>query len=78
MDSLLASIGLGSELMRFLAFGGLASIFEWVLKPSISFLADGSPRPWRIPFSNENPEDSTLLPWWLVAIITGGAAALFL
>ena len=77
IENALASMGLGTPVMRFGALAaGSAAIF-YVVKPSIMFNADGSARP-AIYFSKEKDEEATPLPWWAASLAIGAWGALFI
>lgn len=72
------SLLFATPVARFVSVSVIGLVFEFIFKPAVSFNPDGSPKPWRIPFSASNPEDSTLMPFWLAPAILGLCAALFI
>jgi hypothetical protein len=77
LDSLLSSAGLNEPYMRFLVGAAAASAALWYLKPSSMFLANGVARPFSL-FSNDDPTNATVLPWYIVAVLVGAVLSLFI
>jgi len=74
IETLLARLPAGTHPVgRMVWAGGLGGAVAYTVRPSVSFAADGSPRPW-ILTDSENPE-AAVFPWWgfiaLPAVIFG-------
>lgn len=72
----LASLGLGTPAARFVAGVGIGAVFIWALRPQIAFHENGEAKPHTLLVSPETP--STPLPWYILALIPGAIAGLFL
>lgn len=72
----LASLGLGTPPARFVAGVALGAVFLWAIRPSIAFHENGEAKPHSLLVSPETP--STPLPWYLLALIPGAIAGVFL
>ena len=80
LDNLLVDrMGLALPYQRF-AFGFLASSgIIYAAKPSSMFNADGSPRPWDMPWGNSGayPANGTMVPWWAPGVAVGAFISIF-
>lgn len=69
IESAFSTVGLTTPISRFVAMGAVGGAVEYSLRPSYSYRADGSPRPWVL--FDPNSADSTYLPASSTALITG-------
>lgn len=67
IEDILVSCGLGTPFRRFLFGTTLGFGLQLVLKPSISYRQDGSPKKF----------GESFLPWYIASVIPGAVLALF-
>lgn len=62
-DSLGLMSGEAAQARRFVFGALLGSGIVYLVKPTVCFRADGTPRPWAL--LEPNAADKTALPWWM-------------
>lgn len=76
IESLLMSVpGAHTPLGRAALFGGAGGAFAYVVRPSLSFKANGAPRSWIV--TNGNDPEATLFPWWAWIVVPGALFSVF-
>jgi hypothetical protein len=76
-ESLLTTLGLYTPVRRFLGFAAITAVAAYAIKPGAMF-DEGVSRPWGMFSTEDDPIPGTSIPWWMLAIIVGVVAALFL
>jgi hypothetical protein len=61
---------------RVLLAGGAGAAFAYFVRPSVSFDANGNPRPWVL-FDSKNPQ-AAVFPYWGFFVVPGVIFGLFL
>ena len=77
IESAMTAIGLYTPVRRFLGFAAIAGFALYAIKPGAMF-DEGMSRPWAIFSDEEDPIPGTSIPWWMLAIIIGVVAAMFM
>lgn len=67
-------LGLTTPLKRFLGVSALVLGTIYVTKPKALFQANQTARPWAV---TSNSPAAVYIPWWMYAVVLGGAAAIF-
>lgn len=76
VEKILGAIPLGEYPMGRAAWGGiLGGTFAFVVRPSVSFHEDGTPREW-IMLDSKNPEAS-IMPWWAWIVLPASFLGVF-
>ncbi len=68
--------GAATPVGRVAIFGGAGAAYAYNMRPSISFHADGSPRPWILMDSNN--AEATLFPYWAWFVVPGAIFGVFI
>jgi hypothetical protein len=71
----MVDVGLGTYSGRFIVGSVLGFAAQMLLKPSLSYTKDGKMKPFA-PLSKD--KESTYLPWWMLSLLPGVAAVLFI
>lgn len=72
----LAALGLGQPGVRFIVGSALGMVLVWAIRPGVSFDEGGQPRQFTL-FAAPD-EDSTALPWYLLAFLPGIIFSVFI
>lgn len=68
LESLLLNVpGCATPIGRVVVLGGAGAAVAYYVRPSVSFHADGSPRPFIV--THPHDPESTLFPWWAYAVV---------
>lgn len=75
---LMVDVGLGSYSGRFIFGSVLGFAAQMLVKPSVSYTKEGRMKPFTLLAGKEGAKDSTYLPWWMLSLLPGIAAVLFI
>lgn len=74
--SSMSAIGLGTYSGRFIFGSVLGFAAQMALKPSISYTKDGRMKPFI--FGAKDKQNATYVPWWMLTLLPGLGAVLFI
>jgi hypothetical protein len=76
LESLMANIGLGTPVSRFMFGVGIGEALTFFLKPEFAFVRDKM-RPWKL-VTKDPKDEATWVPWWMPGILTGIVLSVFI
>ena len=68
--------GCNTPLGRVAVFGGAGTAYAYYVRPEMSFMPDGSPRPWII--LEPNNQNATMFPYWAYTLVPALLFGVFL
>jgi hypothetical protein len=62
--NILVSLGLGSPISRAMVGAAIGFAYQSIIRPSISYYDENTPRPFILLMDGQNYEEGTYMPWW--------------